>query len=112
VLACALPAPSTLDDVSILKAKESDRLAGIYELAQAGGAKVERSGDSLTLTPGAIPSELVLSSRGDHRMAMSAATLAVLGGSVLTLSGAEHVKKSFPAFWEELARCGVTHRTP
>lgn len=107
-LACVLPGPSTLHAVDVLRHKESDRVAGIEALVSAGGARWSLHGDSLTIHPGRVPPSLELSSRGDHRIAMSAATLAVLGGSTLTLDDPSVVDKSFPSFWEELALAGVT----
>ena len=107
-LACALPAPSALTDVSILRAKESDRLQGIVDLVAAAGGTVTLRDDFAAIDPPKkIASVLKLDAHRDHRMAMSAATLAILGGSELTLQGAEHVAKSFPTFWEELRKMGA-----
>ena len=107
-LACVLPAESRLEKVDILRGKESDRLSGILELAHAAGAEARREGDSLILRP---PSRAVgpfaLNSHGDHRLAMSAATLAVLSGAPLELTGPECVSKSFPGFWRQLQAAGV-----
>ena len=107
-LACVLPSPTTLHAVSILRLKESDRLAGIEALVAAGGARSRRVHDTLVIEPGTVPTHLALFSRGDHRMAMAAATLACLAGATLTLDDAHVVDKSFPGFWRELARCGVS----
>ena len=106
-LACVAPAPSTFTEVSILRHKESDRLEGICELVRAAGGTVVLDEDALTLTPGRVPEHFVLSSRGDHRLAMSAATLAVLSAATLELEGPACVTKSFPTFWREMARVGV-----
>jgi 3-phosphoshikimate 1-carboxyvinyltransferase len=108
VLACALPEPSALTDVSILRGKESDRVQGIVDLVQAAGGTVTLREDFAVIDPPReIARTLRLSARGDHRMAMSAAALAILGGSELILSGPEHVAKSFPTFWTELRKIGV-----
>jgi 3-phosphoshikimate 1-carboxyvinyltransferase len=107
-LACLLPAPSRFGDVAILRAKESDRLAGIQELAAAAGARTELDGDRLTVFPAtAVPHELAVESHGDHRRAMAAATLAVLAGVPLTLDDGGCVDKSFPGFFDQLAAAGV-----
>lgn len=109
VLACVLPAPSTLADVSILKLKESDRLAGIGHLVTAaGGRVVALPDDAIRIEPGTPPTVLALHSRGDHRLAMCAATLAVLTGARLHLEEAQVVEKSFPGFYRELTKAGVT----
>lgn len=107
-LACVLPAPSELHELTILRHKESDRLNGVVELVRAAGGTTELSGDTLRVEPPArVNAELSVDARGDHRMAMSAAVLAILAGARLRLVGGEHVKKSFPAFWDELLRIGV-----
>jgi 3-phosphoshikimate 1-carboxyvinyltransferase len=107
-LACALPTPSALTDVSILRGKESDRVQGMVELVEAAGGTITLSDDFAAIgPPRAFARALKLDAHGDHRMAMSAATLAILGGSELTLQGAEHVAKSFPTFWDEIRKIGV-----
>jgi len=107
-LACVLPGPSTLHDVGILRLKESDRLEGIRTMVDAFGGKTALEGETLTLHPPASrPAHFAMDSRGDHRQAMVAATLSVLSGVPLTLTGPECVEKSFPGFWRQLERTGV-----
>ncbi|NTX62326.1 3-phosphoshikimate 1-carboxyvinyltransferase [Myxococcus sp. CA051A] len=107
-LACVLPAPSTLTDVGILRLKESDRLEGIRDLVSAYGGTAELQGEILHLTPPAAPpARFTMDSRGDHRLAMTAATLSVLSGATLVLTGPECVEKSFPGFWRQLSRSGA-----
>ncbi len=107
-LACVLPGPSTLTDVGILRLKESDRLEGIRTLVSAYGGTTALDGETLTLTPPpAPPAHFAMDSRGDHRLAMVSATLSVLSGARLTLTGPECVEKSFPGFWRQVERVGV-----
>jgi 3-phosphoshikimate 1-carboxyvinyltransferase len=107
-LACVLPRPSTLTDVGILRLKESDRLEGIRTLVAAYGGSTTLEGETLTVTPPpAPPAHFAMDSRDDHRLAMVSATLAVLSGARLTLTGPECVEKSFPGFWRQLERTGV-----
>lgn len=107
-LACVLPRPSTLNDVGILRLKESDRLEGIRTLVAAYGGTTTLEGETLTITPPAAPpAHFAMDSKGDHRLAMVSATLSVLSGARLTLTGPECVEKSFPGFWRQLQRAGV-----
>jgi 3-phosphoshikimate 1-carboxyvinyltransferase len=107
-LACVLPRPSTLHDVSILRLKESDRLEGIRTLVSAYGGNTTLEGETLTITPPAAPpAHFEMDSRGDHRLAMVSATLSILSGARLTLTGPECVEKSFPGFWRQVERVGV-----
>jgi 3-phosphoshikimate 1-carboxyvinyltransferase len=103
-----LPGPSTLTHVGILKHKESDRLEGIREMVAAAGGSTALDGEVLTLTPPEVVRPFSLSTRSDHRMAMSAATLAVLARVSVQLDDAACVSKSFPGFWRELERVGVS----
>lgn len=108
VLACFLPGVSTLEHVGVLRAKESDRLEGVRALVAAAGGRVELDGERLRIHPPTRPAAaLALSSMGDHRLAMCAATLAVLCSAELLLDGPECVEKSFPAFWREVEHAGV-----
>lgn len=108
--ACTLRHPSVLTDVEILKAKESDRLAGIRELVAAVGGASELGPDgALTIHPPEHPRHSFRCAvRGDHRLAMSAATLAVLTNGVVDVDDTECVAKSFSGFWRELERIGAT----
>jgi 3-phosphoshikimate 1-carboxyvinyltransferase len=107
-LACVLPRPSTLTDVSILRVKESDRLEGIRALVDAVGGKTVLDGETLTIHPPTTPPRhFAMDSRGDHRMAMVAATLSALCGARLQLTGPECVEKSFPGFWRQMELTGA-----
>ena len=42
-----------------------------------------------------------VSAFGDHRIAMSAAVAAILAQGPVTVTGAQAVEKSYPAFWAD-----------
>lgn len=108
VLACALPAPSVLEDVHILRAKESDRVRGIQDLVAAAGGRCALAENRLHIEPPSrLREELSFDSQGDHRLAMCATTLAILSKATLRLARARCVQKSFPGFFEAVASCGV-----
>jgi len=111
-LACVLPGPSTLRHVSILRAKESDRLEALSDLVRAAGGTPVLEGDTLHVVPPEAVRPFAFDARGDHRMAMSAATLAVLGGVEVELRAAHGVDKSFPGFFAQLAGLGCAMRGP
>ena len=106
-VACVLSGPSRFTDCGVLRGKESDRIEGIAALARAAGASTRVDGEELTVIPGTRVRSLRFDSHGDHRMAMSAATLAALAKVPLALRGMDCVKKSFPGFWTELAKTPV-----
>lgn len=108
-LACVLREQSVFRDVAILRGKESDRVEGVVALARAVGSEAAVAGDVLTITPGPAQA-IAFDSRGDHRLAMAAATLSALAKVPLQLTGADCVKKSFPGFWREVGKVGVASR--
>jgi 3-phosphoshikimate 1-carboxyvinyltransferase len=110
-LACVLPEPSHFEDIGILRDKESDRREGIRSLVTAAGGKARVDGGTLVVEPptAKVPF-LDVDSRGDHRLALSAATLACLLGTPLRVTEPDCVEKSFPGFWDELSAAGASVR--
>ncbi len=106
-VACVLQGPSRFSDCGILRGKESDRVEGICALVRASGGSTRVEGETLTVLPGTRVRALRFDSHGDHRMAMSAASLAALAKVPLALRGMDCVAKSFPGFWAELAKANV-----
>jgi 3-phosphoshikimate 1-carboxyvinyltransferase len=101
-------AASTLLGLGTLAGKESDRLAGLGDLAGLAGARAESSAGSLHIGPKAGPSarRIAVDPRGDHRMAFAAAILGC-GGLEVDVRDPTCVGKSWPRFWVDLARIGA-----
>ena len=91
---------------SRLKIKESDRGAAMARELAKFGASVTVHEDSIVVYPADFhaPTE-VLCGYGDHRIVMSLAVLLTLVGG--EIDGAEAIKKSYPAFFDDLASLGV-----
>jgi len=88
-----------------LRAKESDRAAALAEEFGKLGLSVAVDGDELTVTgigPARKLSAGVVSSRGDHRIAMAVAVAVLAGSGTVAIHGAESVEKSYPDFFEAL----------
>ena len=97
-----------LREVEILRDKQSDRVEGIQQLVAAAGGTTRLLGADLEVTPPTQPSaELQFHSRGDHRLAMAAATLSVLTQTPLELEDPDCVEKSVPGFWDQLRAAGA-----
>ncbi len=96
----------TFTGVRRLRFKESDRLASISALIQALGGKARTGEDFLEIsgTGGLLGG--VVDCAGDHRIAMAAAEASVNCRNEIILQGADCVKKSYPAFWEDFAQLG------
>lgn len=96
---------STIRGVGRLRHKESDRAEAIAGVLEAMRIGVRISGDEMFITGGQVQGAVV-SSHNDHRIAMMAAVMAAGAAGPVTITGAEAVAKSYPGFFEDLARLG------
>jgi len=97
---------SSLTGVARLREKESDRLAAAVDVLTRAGAsaRVGRDGAGapvLTISGrSGVPRAATFAAHSDHRVAMSAAVLALALPSGSTLDDPACVAKSWPGFWE------------
>lgn len=97
---------STLTGVARLTEKESDRLAAAVDLLVRAGASAgagENAGGAPVLSiagAGGAPRAAAFAAHGDHRVAMSAAVLALALPAGSTLDDPACVGKSWPLFWD------------
>ncbi len=123
--------------VETLRIKETDRIAALVtelakfgfslqvegEGADAGKASGDVNGgngvaDSCNvgvalswhgeMVDGEASKNIVVESYDDHRMAMAFAPAIIRMGSGLTINDPSVVSKSFPTFWDELSKLGIT----
>ena len=104
VVAAALHIPATFRGLESLRIKETDRIQALQtELAKFGAALTDTGDGTFALTsPNFAVSGQTVATYHDHRMAMAFAPLALLGN--LIIESPAVVRKSFPAFWQELAK--------
>ena len=84
-----------------LRIKESDRLESTAAMVNAVGGKATIDGNTLTVEgveklPGGE-----VDTKGDHRIAMSAAVLACGASGPVVVNDASVVAKSYPDFWKD-----------
>ena len=91
---------------AFLRQKESDRLTAVSAVLNALGASAEVQPDGLVIHGVSALHGGDVSACGDHRIALLAGCAAMVADGPVTLSGAETVAKSYPAFWRELAALG------
>jgi 3-phosphoshikimate 1-carboxyvinyltransferase len=101
--------PSRLRNIASWRVKETDRIAAMAAELRKLGAAVEEGSDSLRIAPPARLRPATLDTYGDHRMAMSL-SLAALGGVAVRINDPGCVAKTFPEYFEALAR--VSRRAP
>lgn len=109
-LALVAPAPSTFVRCSVLRLKESDRLAALVDLVHLTGGATSLDGDTLTVSPPRTPRGGTFDGRSDHRLVIAAAVAGSLLGVTISVRGTSAVAKSFPGFWREAAKAHVTRR--
>ena len=89
-----------------LRAKESDRLAGVAEMVRDLGGRARVEGEDLVVGGGGLAGGRA-STRRDHRLAM-AATVAALGARAASeIDGMEWSEVSFPGFLNALRALGA-----
>jgi len=105
VLGACASGQTRLVNAARLRLKESDRLASVSAMLRALGGTVEELPDALVITGGALTGGTVDSCR-DHRIAMSAAIASIRCKQEVTILGADAVKKSYTAFYQDFNLLG------
>ena len=96
-----------LTGLQTLKIKETDRLLALKIELSKLGAEVQIDDDSLQLEKSSqIHPNIIIETYQDHRMAMAFAPLAVKTN--ITIGNAQVVSKSYPAFWKDLKKVGIS----
>jgi 3-phosphoshikimate 1-carboxyvinyltransferase len=85
-----------------LRVKESDRIAAMVGGLQAMGADIEEHEDGFAVQGGQPLRGAMVSSRGDHRIAIALSVAALGARGDTDIEGAGAVSISFPAFFREL----------
>ena len=95
---------STIHGAGELRAKESDRVAGVADGLRALGLDVTVEGDDLHFAGGGRPTTGAPEVRGDHRLAMTFAVAGLVGDAPVTIADADAAAVSYPTFFDDLAR--------
>jgi 3-phosphoshikimate 1-carboxyvinyltransferase len=112
---CALAARASgrteIVDAAELRVKESDRLAAMASVLGAFGVKVEERPDGLVVEgvpdrPLRAPAQGI-PSRGDHRVAMTAAILGLVADGPTRVTDVACIATSFPRFAGTLRALGA-----
>jgi 3-phosphoshikimate 1-carboxyvinyltransferase len=107
-LATCCKGVTTISSAARLRLKESDRIAAMEQELKKFGARISSTRDVVTIHGGPLHAPAApLSSHNDHRIAMSLAVLALGAGVPATITDAQAVNKSWPAFWDTLRLLGA-----
>lgn len=96
---------SEITGVERLKVKESDRLSETINILNKFNIKAETDDKTLKIYSGKIVGTTI-ELPNDHRMAMMAGIAATIADGETILKGTECVSKSYPNFFEDLAKVG------
>ena len=96
---------ATFTGTKRLKIKESDRAEAMKEELAKLGVSVEVYEDSVIVGCGAKAPKDILSSHNDHRIVMALSVVLSLFGGVI--DGCEAINKSYPDFFEDIAKLGI-----
>lgn len=101
---------SSVRDALELRVKESDRIATMAKVLSAFGIQAKELEDGL-LIDGATPSRgASVAAEHDHRVAMSAAVLALVAPEPTRITDADCVATSYPSFVADLQSLGADLR--
>ena len=101
---------ATLTGLESLRIKETDRIAALQKELEKIGATLQEQEATGTIVPPTAEtsaSAATFATYEDHRMAMAFAPLATK--MEVTIENPEVVNKSYPRFWEDLAKAGITN---
>ena len=89
-----------------LRIKESDRLAAMADGLNRLGAQVQETPDGLLIDGVELLHGGEVDGYNDHRVVMALSIAALRADGPVTISDAESIRKSYPAFFEDYNRLG------
>ncbi len=106
--ACFATSKSVISNIANLRLKECDRIYDLAAALQATGCQVEPFPDRLEIHPASsIAGNAEVDAHADHRLAQALAVVGLGSARAVTLHHAEHVAKSYPRFFDDLASLGA-----
>jgi 3-phosphoshikimate 1-carboxyvinyltransferase len=102
LLACFAEGETVVSGAGELRAKESDRIAGIVDGLEALGAEIEGRPDGFAVRGSGGLRGGTLDARGDHRLAMVGAIAGLASQEGVEVRGFEAVEVSYPRFERDL----------
>lgn len=98
---------SVIKGAERLTHKESNRALTLQEEFGKLGIRITLSGDDMYIDGGGILNGAITHSHHDHRIAMALAIAALGANGPVVIEEAEAIKKSYPAFYDDLHLLGV-----
>ncbi|MFN4251292.1 3-phosphoshikimate 1-carboxyvinyltransferase [Deinococcus sp.] len=104
---------TTWENVYTLRLKECDRISDTRRELERLGLTVGETQDSLTVTgTSALAGGVTADGHGDHRMIMLLTILGLSAAAPIRITGAHHIRKSYPLFFRHLEELGAHFEYP
>lgn len=112
-LVCALASlkiKAKLTGLKTLKIKESNRLVALHDELSKFGIKVSIADEYIELLeyPEKFNDNIIIETYNDHRIAMAFAPFGLLIDNII-IKDSEVVNKSYPSFWSDLKKIGLSY---
>lgn len=99
---------TTWENVYTLRLKECDRISDTRAELLKLGIDASETEDSLSVTgKETLEGGITVDGHGDHRMIMMLSILGMRAQKPITITGAHHIRKSYPGFFEHMMQLGA-----
>src|SRR6266480_2297369 len=107
--ACFAEGESVFYNIESLHYKESDRIDDLCAELRRAGCMVTPRQDAILVRgqPQGMEGGVVVDAHSDHRLLMALAIVALRSRHGFTLTGVEHIAKSYPHFFQDLQELGA-----
>ena len=99
---------TTIKGVQRLTHKESNRAIVLQEEFGKMGVAIELRDDTMFITGTEQIKAATVHSHNDHRIAMACAVAALKASGTITITDAQAIHKSYPAFYDDLKKVGAS----
>ncbi|WP_424951487.1 3-phosphoshikimate 1-carboxyvinyltransferase [Deinococcus sp.] len=97
---------TTWENIYTLRLKECDRISDTRRELEKLGLKAGETENSLTVTGGPVAGGVTVDGHGDHRMIMLLTLIGMRAERPIRITGAHHIRKSYPQFFAHLEGLG------
>ncbi|ULH15054.1 3-phosphoshikimate 1-carboxyvinyltransferase [Deinococcus sp. KNUC1210] len=100
---------TTWENVYTLRLKECDRISDTRRELEKLGFRAAETNDSLSISGAAsVAGGVTADGHGDHRMIMLLTLIGLRATSPIRITGAHHIRKSYPMFFRHLEELGAS----
>ncbi|WP_407538284.1 3-phosphoshikimate 1-carboxyvinyltransferase [Deinococcus radiomollis] len=103
---------TTWENVYTLRLKECDRISDTRSELKKLGLRSTETTDSLSVTGGPVAGGITADGHGDHRMIMLLTLIGMRAQAPVRITGAHHIRKSYPQFFAHLEGLGGRFEYP